>query len=58
MSLSIALIFYDHHGRGRYIFEMADQVNYKVNFVHVIMVFLRTYSVLECTEFRHKKISM
>ena len=58
MSLSIALIFYDHHGRGRYIFEIADQVKYKVNFVHVIMVFLGTYFALEYTEFRHRKISM
>jgi hypothetical protein len=39
-------------------FEIADRMNYKVNLVHMFMVFLGTYFVLKYTEVRHKKISI
>lgn len=56
--MSMFLIFNGYLNQGGYIFDISTKVDYKVNFVNVIMMFLGAWFVLEYIEYRRKKTSL
>lgn len=56
--LSMFFILRDYSSGGGYIFDISNRVNYKVNFVYVIMIFLGVWFILECIEYFRKKTSL
>ncbi len=58
ISLSAFFILHDYTSNGGYIFDISNHVNYKVNFIYIITIFLGTWFVLECIEYFRKKTSL
>lgn len=56
--LSAFFMLRDYTINGGYIFDISNQINYKVNFVYVITIFLGTWFILECIEYFRKKTSL
>lgn len=56
--LSVILILKDYSARGGYIFSISRPVDYKVNFIYVITLFLGTWFLLEYIEYARKKTSL
>lgn len=56
--LSIFLILKDYSTQGGYSFDIASPVEYKVNFVYVILIFLGAWFILEYIEYYRKKTSL
>ncbi|TSC92613.1 MAG: hypothetical protein CEN91_391 [Candidatus Berkelbacteria bacterium Licking1014_85] len=56
--LSVIFMLHDYFVQSGYIFDVSNPVNYKVNFVYVIAIFLGTWFVLEYIEYSRKKTSL
>ena len=48
----------DYMQNGGYIFDISNRINYKVNFIYVVTIFLGTWFVLESIEYFRKKTSL
>lgn len=56
--LSAFFILSDYTSHGGYVFDISNQINYKVNFIYIITIFLGTWFVFECIEYFRKKTSL
>lgn len=58
-SLAIFLMIRDYYlYQGKYVFEVIQNVTYKVNFGYVVMVFLGAWFILEAIEYYRKETSL
>src|SRR3989344_6195330 len=55
---SIFFMLRDYMQNGGYIFDISNRINYKVNFIYVVTIFLGTWFVLESIEYFRKKTSL
>ncbi|KKT35247.1 MAG: hypothetical protein UW24_C0012G0052 [Parcubacteria group bacterium GW2011_GWA2_44_12] len=56
--LSVFFMLRDYVPNGGYVFDISNPINYKVNFIYVITIFLGTWFVLESIEYFRKKTSL
>ncbi|MEK7219495.1 MAG: hypothetical protein AAB687_02375, partial [Patescibacteria group bacterium] len=56
--LSAFFMLRDYTINGGYIFDISNQVNHKMNFIYIIIIFLGIWFILESIEYLRKKTSL